>query len=260
MLLRVGSYGSLVKYVQENLNKYGFDCGKVDGIYGDKTKSAVIAFQKAYKLAVDGIAGSKTLAKIRELENKNYKIFKLNPLKLRNEIVKMAGDKIKGDFVNGTFFGYLNGNMVSIGVLVNDGKILAKRLPHDDVKRAHFIVYKNGNVAVKMIKDIDLEEKLSNIKFAISGYNMFPLNIKAEWFNPNEVGRRTKRPMLIHNTKTKETFLVVADNATAEEGRDICKNHGDIGMFLDAGGSTCGRYNGVTFATTTRVIYGIIRW
>jgi len=261
VLLKVGSRGSLVKYVQEVLNKHGFDCGKVDGIYGNKTKQAVIDFQKTFKFKVDGIVGSQTLAKFRELENKKYRVFKLNPLSMKNEIVKMAGNKIKYEnFINGTFFGTSNGQMVSVGVLVQDGKLLAKRLPHDNVKRSHFIVYKNGSVDVKMIKDIDKEENLSNIKFAISGYNMFPLNIKSEWFNEAEVGRRTKRPMLVYNSKAKEVFLVVADNATSEEGQAICKQYGDKGTFLDAGGSTCGSYKGKSFATTSRVLYGIIRW
>ena len=39
----------------------------VDGIFGDKTLTAVKAFQKKYKLVVDGIVGAKTRAKIKSL-------------------------------------------------------------------------------------------------------------------------------------------------------------------------------------------------
>jgi len=67
MLLKVGSRGEAVKKLQENLNRLGFNCGAADGIFGPNTEAAVRAFQKAYGLAVDGIAGPATLGKIDEL-------------------------------------------------------------------------------------------------------------------------------------------------------------------------------------------------
>jgi len=53
--------GKDIEVLQAALNALGFDCGKVDGIYGSKTKAAVIAFQKAKKLSVDGIVGKQTV-------------------------------------------------------------------------------------------------------------------------------------------------------------------------------------------------------
>ena len=41
-----------------------FDCGNVDGDFGVKTKAAVMAFQKAKGLVVDGIVGTKTWSKL----------------------------------------------------------------------------------------------------------------------------------------------------------------------------------------------------
>lgn len=62
--LKIGSKGEDVKKVQTKLNELGFDCGKVDGVFGSKTDKAVKAFQKANKLTVDGIIGIKTQSKL----------------------------------------------------------------------------------------------------------------------------------------------------------------------------------------------------
>lgn len=58
--LRSGDKGSQVKTAQRLLNALGYDCGSVDGIFGAKTKAAVISFQKTKGLVADGIIGSKT--------------------------------------------------------------------------------------------------------------------------------------------------------------------------------------------------------
>lgn len=54
--------GDDVMALQELLAGAGCSPGKIDGIFGDKTKAAVIAYQKAKKLKVDGIVGAKTAA------------------------------------------------------------------------------------------------------------------------------------------------------------------------------------------------------
>lgn len=59
-LLKNGSKGEAVKALQTLLNKLGFDCGTVDGIFGSKTEAAVRLFQAAKGLKVDGIAGEAT--------------------------------------------------------------------------------------------------------------------------------------------------------------------------------------------------------
>lgn len=59
-LLKKGMYGELVKRLQEVLKAYGFNCGNIDGIFGDKTYNAVVAFQKSRGLAIDGVVGYNT--------------------------------------------------------------------------------------------------------------------------------------------------------------------------------------------------------
>ncbi len=60
-VLKVGSSGDEVKRVQQALEKYGYDVGGADGIFGQKTKNAVMNFQRDAGLAVDGIVGPATL-------------------------------------------------------------------------------------------------------------------------------------------------------------------------------------------------------
>ena len=53
---------SQVKTVQTKLKRWGYYTGVVDGVYGPKTKSAVISFQKKNGLTADGVVGAKTAA------------------------------------------------------------------------------------------------------------------------------------------------------------------------------------------------------
>lgn len=63
-LLKKGCKGNDVKELQKELNKRGYSCGKVDGIFGDKTAKAVAKFQKASKIAVDSKVGKNTAHKL----------------------------------------------------------------------------------------------------------------------------------------------------------------------------------------------------
>lgn len=58
---RQGSSGAVVKTIQQKLKNWGYYKGAVDGVYGAKTKAAVISFQKKNGLTADGVVGAKTL-------------------------------------------------------------------------------------------------------------------------------------------------------------------------------------------------------
>ena len=60
-LSRFGSTGAEVKKIQTKLQALGYYKGSVDGIYGSRTRNAVIAFQKNCGITADGIAGPTTL-------------------------------------------------------------------------------------------------------------------------------------------------------------------------------------------------------
>lgn len=59
-----------IKWLQEALNGIPTTNLKIDGIYGERTKEAVVLFQGRYKLQVDGIAGPITKKKIKEVLKK----------------------------------------------------------------------------------------------------------------------------------------------------------------------------------------------
>lgn len=63
-LSKVGSRGAEVRAIQEKLKERGLYKIAVDGIYGTKTKEAVIKFQKQQGIAADGIAGPVTLKRL----------------------------------------------------------------------------------------------------------------------------------------------------------------------------------------------------
>lgn len=60
--LKQGASSPEVEYLQRQLLAAGFNPGKVDGLFGPKTKAAVMAFQRARGLEVDGIAGPRLWA------------------------------------------------------------------------------------------------------------------------------------------------------------------------------------------------------
>ena len=61
-VLEVGSKGSDVTAVQKKLIQWGYLSGTADGRYGEKTRAAVLAFQRKNGLAADGRVGPSTAA------------------------------------------------------------------------------------------------------------------------------------------------------------------------------------------------------
>lgn len=65
-VLRNGSKGTDVVYLQTVLAKEGYNTGSIDGIFGKKTEAALRQFQNDKMLAVDGVCGRKTWALIEQ--------------------------------------------------------------------------------------------------------------------------------------------------------------------------------------------------
>jgi flagellum-specific peptidoglycan hydrolase FlgJ len=61
-LLLIGTNGGDVETLQRQLIKKAFYLGAVDGDFGPMTRAGVIACQRAYHLAPDGVVGAKTWA------------------------------------------------------------------------------------------------------------------------------------------------------------------------------------------------------
>lgn len=64
-ILRLGSSGNAVKALQKNLNTVMKSGLTVDGAFGAATQTALIAFQKKYKLVADGEYGPKSAAMMK---------------------------------------------------------------------------------------------------------------------------------------------------------------------------------------------------
>ncbi len=62
--LRIGSTGSEVTTLQEDLQRLRYFNGRVTGYFGEETRQAVIRFQQANGILADGIVGARTLALI----------------------------------------------------------------------------------------------------------------------------------------------------------------------------------------------------
>ena len=68
LLVRKGTYGTGVKWVQDMLNHNGYNLS-VDGIFGTQTYNAVINFQSSRGLGVDGIVGPQTRNALKNYAN-----------------------------------------------------------------------------------------------------------------------------------------------------------------------------------------------
>jgi hypothetical protein len=64
-IMKRGMTGDDVKNLQTYLNTHLFDCGLIDGKFGQKTKTAVIKFQLTNGLKEDGIVGPITISKMK---------------------------------------------------------------------------------------------------------------------------------------------------------------------------------------------------
>ncbi len=73
-LLKRSTTGLAVRQLQQALKDLGSDPGSVDGQFGNRTESAVKAFQQDKGLTVDGIVGEITWLNIDEADTSNQTI------------------------------------------------------------------------------------------------------------------------------------------------------------------------------------------
>ncbi len=65
-LVKQGSKGIYVLIAQDGLNTLGYTTGGLDGVFGTKTKNAVIRYQRSRGLSADGIIGCNTWRSLQE--------------------------------------------------------------------------------------------------------------------------------------------------------------------------------------------------
>ena len=73
--------GDDVADLQSRLCSLGFDTGRVDGIFGDNTATAVAVFQRNVQLPIDGIAGRLTVDEIVRVTARHQTFSPVTPLR-----------------------------------------------------------------------------------------------------------------------------------------------------------------------------------
>jgi putative chitinase len=71
-VLKLGEQGEVVRQLQRQLLGIGYrdvdGAPRTDGVFGDRTRQAVEAFQYDYGLIVDGVVGPKTVLALKHAE------------------------------------------------------------------------------------------------------------------------------------------------------------------------------------------------
>ncbi|HEX2053745.1 MAG TPA: peptidoglycan-binding protein [Actinomycetota bacterium] len=90
-VLRVGSSGDEVRVLQSALAAAGFDPGRIDAVFGQRTERAVKAFQAMRGLHIDGIAGAATLSALRATRVPLISIRQPRPFDIVGDPIQVAG-------------------------------------------------------------------------------------------------------------------------------------------------------------------------
>lgn len=130
-LIKVGSTGEAVRYLQQSLTKLGYNLGIIDGIFGSKTNAAVRLFQKSKGLLVDGIVGNKTWVAIDNALKSLFTIKDYFPLK---QNTKYVYEGIGNEFASySVLVDYIVGNRIQLRTN-NGGTEIVKVLENKDGK------------------------------------------------------------------------------------------------------------------------------
>lgn len=129
-LYKRGSRGEVVRQIQKALCGAGYHVGVIDGIFGLMTEEAVMMFQQAKGLSVDGIVGPATLAKL--IPNR----FKKSKRMITKIIIHCSATPEGKDFT------------------VDDIRRWHKQQGWSDIGY-HYVVYRNGDVVNG--RDIDIQ-------------------------------------------------------------------------------------------------------
>lgn len=166
------------------------------------------------------------------------------------------------NFVNSVYFmAQANGIMYPLGIVVNNGQVVSNYITHGKPV-ATLIIHNSNEVEMKYVDDITKEK---DVKFAVSGYGVYP-NITAaqEGFTGAfaDVLRVTDRPIIGYRKKDNKIVIAVRKNSNALRAQQTAKNLGlDFAISLDAGGSTTLKVNGkYKFKGDGRKIFGGITW
>jgi N-acetylmuramoyl-L-alanine amidase len=129
--------GDDVAELQQRLCSLGFDTGRVDGIFGDRTSRALADFQRNAGLPIDAIVGGATLRELKRLESRHLEPQLVSAVRARAQL-RHAAPTLTGRHVAvgesgglGTVTAALRRRLLSSGTQVTE-------LHHpDDSTQAH---------------------------------------------------------------------------------------------------------------------------
>lgn len=190
-------------------------------------------------------------------------VLEIDPRNVFNIETQKATNKTPcNNFVNGTFFMMqASGKAYPLGVTANEGQVFSNYITHNKPV-ATLIIYTDGNVAMKYVSDIAKE---NNVKFAVSGYGIYPkITATEEGFTGvySDVLRTTNRPIIGYRKSDNKIVIAVRANSDANRAKETARNLNlDFAISLDAGGSTTLKVNGAyKFKGDGRQLWGGITW
>lgn len=156
-LIRLGGVGDEVKEIQRVLKELNYPVGTVDGIFGKNTQNAVKMFQKDVNIAVDGIVGEVTMAKLKEIDKKSVqKLIRIGDKGI--DVIALQGRLKELNYPVGTVDGIFGKNTQAAvkmfqkdNGLIDDGIVgpnTLKALDNPIVKIYKSKYYKRGDVHI----------------------------------------------------------------------------------------------------------------
>jgi hypothetical protein len=255
--------GEHVRYLQEQLTARGFAPGPIDGIFGKKTRDAVLAFQRVNGLLVDGIVGPQTWATLEETysDGIRYRSFTriLAGKKTQFHLLEMERGRVKVDIlgeprklqklssmakgyraaISGMFF-Y---NTAPIGTLLRDGWTWTTEHPNYwTVDLDNWKLYEKGFSAITLLRE--------GVKNCISGQP----KLLPSTHRPDSASLEGRGPRCALGWNAGKIFALVADGrssasagATFPEMAQVLRELGaTYALGLDGGGTAQMIYNGWT--------------
>ncbi|MBQ9983499.1 MAG: peptidoglycan-binding protein [Lachnospiraceae bacterium] len=207
--LQMGSRGSAVTALQKNLTELGYDTKGTDGIFGNNTKNAVVAFQQAYGLDADGIVGPATQTQInKSLYNH------------RNNILLMGsrGDNVQTLQENLTALGYNTKGADGIFGQNTENAVIA-------FQRAHNLTA-DGIVGANTHKAINNALKALNETDSDSG------NLTA---SQSEMIQNLRNDTSLGLSASKKTAMITAAERLLSEGYEVEFVAGVLGNIQNEG-------------------------
>ncbi len=166
------------------------------------------------------------------------------------------------NFVNSIFFmPQANGIIYPQGIMKNDEGVISNNATHKKPV-ATLIVYDDCRVEMMYIDDIT---KVKNVRFAVSGFGIYPnITAQKEGFvgEFSDVTRPANRPIIGYRKTDNKIVIAVRSNSSAERAQKTAQNLGlDFAISLDGGGSTTLRIDSkYKFKGDGRKIFGGLTW